>query len=143
LEKHLENKNVDSEKALDNLIYGIYCLRVLDGANPERIVLTIDINDSTNLKIINLKDKKSEKIKLSIFQDVDFDMERGEIKQLFQKNKLLVSQDKAVKNYITLLTTKKETYDFVFHMSADLDNFVSAFLNELIMFFNDEEEDLK
>lgn len=143
MEEHLEEKNIDSERALENLNYGIYCLRVLNGAYTERIVLTIDINDSTNLKIINLKNKKTEKLKLSMFQDADLDMERGEIRKLSEKSKKLVSESDQAKNYITLLTTKRDTYDFVFFQPGDLDCFISAFLYVLNFNFNDEEDDLK
>jgi hypothetical protein len=114
----------------------------MNGARIERIVLTLDLNDSTYLKIINLKDKRSEKLKLSILQDIDFDMERGEIRKLLEKNEKLISESNN-KNYITLLTTKNETYDFVFFNSEDLDTFIIAFLQMLNSNFNGQEENLK
>ena len=114
----------------------------MNGARIERIVLTLDLNDSTYLKIINLKYKRSEKLKLSILQDIDFDMERGEIRRLSEKNKKLISESNN-KNYITLLTTKKETYQFVFFNSEDLDKFIIAFLQMLNSNFYDQEENLK
>lgn len=143
MEKHLEEKSINSDRALDNLIYGIHCLRVLNGGRTERIVLTLDTNESSNLKLIYLKTKRAERLKLTMFQDADLDMERGEIKKLSEITQKVVSESANEKNYITLLTTKRDTYDFVFYTPEDLDLFISSFVFVLNLNFNDEEDNLK
>lgn len=95
------------------------------------------------MKIIYLKHRRIEKIKLAIFQDVDFDLERGSIKKLSKKKENIISESSLKKNYITLLTTKKETYDFVFYSSEDLDNFTCSFLHILNSNIYEQEENLK
>lgn len=135
----MEGKNINQEIALDNFVYGISCIRVLNNAKTERIILYLDQDDMTVLKMLGHKSQKSQKFRLNIIQDVDFDLERGEIKNYLEKGGNSISELKSSKKYITLLTTKKETFDFIFDLQSDLDNFIKGFLHLLSNIYCDDD----
>jgi len=91
------------------------------------------------LKMLGLKSQKSQKFRINIIQDVDFDLERGEIINYLDKIGKNLNESKSAKNYITLLTTKKETFDFVFYLQSDLDNFVKGLLQLLSNVYCDDD----
>jgi len=131
LETYLEKQVIDYEMAIDYYTYGITCKRVINGTNTEDVTIIMDANDPKILKILKKKGIKDEKVKIINFQDLDFDLERGEIKNFFIKNNIDFKDKTYSNNYVTILTTKNHSYDFIFGTSEELKFFLYGLLISL------------
>lgn len=130
-------------RAIDHYVYGIPCLRVFREGKMERIIVTINEDDPLEMKILHIKTGKKEKYKLSIFQDVDLDMERGEIRNVSEKQRFLINHGVRQKNFITLLTTLNDTCDLIFDKIEELDNFIFAYIYFAYNKYNEADDNLK
>jgi hypothetical protein len=118
--------------ALENLIYGVSCTRVLDGKTIE-CTITLSENHNTILWLIEKKEQNIIKIDINQISQISFDPANKEFSKMNFKNILLQS------NYISIFD-QTESFHLIFGLSIDLEILLAS-ISFIFKFEGNTEDD--
>jgi Ca2+-binding EF-hand superfamily protein len=128
IKNYLQTKNLmDSDKAIDSLIYGIDLKRVLKSGTISNNIIYVSEKVQTDLLLLNKDQKTFMKINLLSIKEISIGNTKGSFEKLKERNKKisnLFKNDACISIYIT----REETLDFIFNNQDSLNEFLTGVL---------------